>query len=176
MAAAGQIIPLLLFVIGALLLIASYRLTRAIRPTGHVDQVDGDTEAYVPHGLLILVEDRLAGQPHGLLRLADRQQTIPIQVIDRASPAVPDQVAGCQMSAFCYLVEAIYDQEVPYGMLRYADLDVQIDWTPENRQALADLLSEMRLQAEASNVDRSHNTPSICAACIVKEVCDQALV
>jgi hypothetical protein len=175
MAATGQIIPLLLFVIGALLLIAAYRLTRAIRPTGHVDQVDGDSEAYVPHGLLVLIEDGLAGQPHGLLRLADRRRAIPILVIDRASPAVPDQVAGCQMAALCYLAEAAYDQEVPYGVLRYADLDVQLDWTPENRRALIGLLSEMRSQAAADNVDRSHDTPSICAACIVKEVCDQAL-
>ncbi len=175
MAAAGQIIPLLLFVIGALFLIAAYRLTRAIRPTGHVDQVDSDSEAYVPHGLLILIKDRLAGQPHGLLRLADRQQTIPIQVIDKTSPAAPDQIASYQMAALCYLVEATYDQKVPYGMLRYADLDVQLDWTPENRRALTGLLSEMRSQAAAGNVERSHDSPSTCAACIVKEYCDQAL-
>ncbi len=176
MTTAGQIIPLLLFVIGALFLIAAYLLARSIRPTGHVDQVDADSEAYVPHGPLILTREGLAGQPHGLLRLTGRQQIIPILVIDEAAPDVLDQTASYQIAALCYLVEAVYNQDVPYGMLRYADLDGQFDWTPENRRALTDLLSEMRSQEAAGDVMRSHNDPSICAVCIIKETCDQALV
>jgi hypothetical protein len=175
MTTAGQIIPLLLFVIGALFLISAYLLTRSIRPTGHVDQVDADSEAYVPHGPLILAGEGLAGQPHGLLRLTGSQQIIPILVIDEAAPAVPDQIASYQIAALCYLAEAIYNQDVPYGMLRYTDLDSRFDWTPENRQALADLLSEMRLQEAAADAERSHNDPSICAVCLVKEYCDRAL-
>jgi CRISPR/Cas system-associated exonuclease Cas4 (RecB family) len=176
MTAAGQIIPLLLVVIGALCLIAAYRLSRTIHPTGHVDRLDGDSEAYVPHGLLVLVEETLAGQPHGLLRLTGEQQIVPVQVIDEPSPAVPDQAASYQMAALCYLVEAIYHQEVPYGMLRYTDLDSQLDWTPENRRALTNLLSEMRAQASAANVDRSHEDPLICRVCAVRAYCDQSLV
>ncbi len=175
MSVAVQVVALLLIILGLMALLAAYRLRQAVRPTGHVDLVDSACEGYVPHGPLISPVDLLAGQPHGLSRRTDQGQVIPVTVIDEPAPPVPELASRMQVAAFCQLTEIVYDQSVPYGLLRYVDRDVIVEWTSELGQELSQLLEAMRAHASAEDVPRSHNDPAVCRACRVKKVCDQVL-
>ena len=175
MSIVAQAIPLLLLVIGLLLVLASYRLRHSIRPTGHVDYHNTQTEAYIPHGPIIRLEEAIAGQPHGLLRFITERQIVPVLVIDTRSPGTPDPATRMQMALLCLLTELIYDQNVPYGVLRYADHDLPLNWTPGLAQELNDLLVAMRADVSAIDVPRSHDDPSVCYACVVQDYCNQAL-
>ena len=170
-----QIGVLLLLVLGLLLLLAAYRLRQVARPTGHVDHADAEVEAYVPHGPLISLRHRLAGQPHGLLRLLESREVVPVYVIEAPAPASPSHSTRLKIGAFCLLTELVYDQSVPYGLVRYADEDIPINYTPGLSQLLEDHLTAMAIAAGSRSVDRSHDDPTVCRACPVQADCDQAL-
>ena len=171
-----QVLALLCVVFGMLLLLAAYRLNSTVRPTGHVDFVDSQQEAYIPHGPLIDAKNRLAGQPHGLLRLLSEGQTVPVMVVGAPVPGdLPDPVHRYQMALFCYLTEQVYDQPVPYGLLRYADADLSVNWTPGLSDELFQLIDQMRADQAGADIARSHDDPARCQVCAVRAVCHQAL-
>jgi CRISPR/Cas system-associated exonuclease Cas4 (RecB family) len=171
-----QIGALLCVVGGVLLIVAGYRLRQAIRPTARVDLADQAAEAIVPRGPLISPAAGLAGTPHGLLHLVTEGHMIPVQVVDGPAPEAVPRVTQAQAAALCRLAELVYDRSVPYALLRYADRDVSLEWGADLRGELADLLNEMRRAAAAPEVPRSHEDPSICRACAVREHCAQSLV
>lgn len=170
-----QIGALLCIVGGVLLIVAGYRLRQAVRPTARIDLADQAVEAIVPRGPLISPSAGLAGTPHGLLHLVAERQMIPVQVIDLPTPGFPTRATRMQAAALCRLVELVYDRSVPYALLRYTDRDVPLEWGPDLRGELAELLGEMRQAAAAPEVPRSHEEPSICRACVVRAHCAQAL-
>jgi hypothetical protein len=185
MSGATQVIALLLFTFGLMALLAAHRLRGNIRPPGHVDvdvdiDVDGDyvgrqPEAYIPHGPLVCPARRLAGQTSGLLRLATGRQMIPIYVCEQPAPDVPADADQMRVAALCLLTEVIYDQNVPYGLLRYTDRDIPLAWTADQARVLDHLLRAMQSAALAEDVPRSHNDPATCGACPVRGACEQAL-
>jgi CRISPR-associated exonuclease Cas4 len=171
-----QVLALLCLVFGMLLLLAAYRLSSTVRPTGHVDFVDGQQEAYIPHGPLISDKGALAGQPHGLLRLLGEGQTVPVLVVDAPAPGnLPDPAHRFQMALFCHLIEQVYDQPVPYGVIRYADADLSVNWTPGLSDELFQLIDQMRADRARADVPRSHDDPARCRGCVVRASCSQAL-
>lgn len=175
MPGAVQIIALLLLIFGLMLLLAAYRLGQAVRPTGHVEYVDGEVEATVPRGPLISTADGLAGQPHGLLRITGERQIVPVQVLDGPAPGTLDRATRLSAAVFCLLAEVVYDQAVPYALLRYTDQDIALEWTPDVADEVSQQLAAMRSDAAAADVHRSHDDPAICRACKVRALCDQAI-
>ncbi len=171
-----SIAALLLFIVGLMLLLASYRLRQGVRPTGHVDYVEGVLEAYVPHGPLVASRLHLAGRPHGLLRLVDRGQVIPIHVVDSpAPPEGPEPAQAIEVMALCLLVEEVYSVVVPYGIVRYSDKDISAAFTPRRQGQVEEILARMHGAAGGMEFSRTHDDPSICLACPVRAICDQAL-
>ncbi len=170
-----QVAALLLLVFGLMLLLAAYRLGQSVRPTGRVDYADAEVEDIVPHGPLISAANGLAGQPSGLLHLLGERQMAPVQVLDGPAPDALDERTRMQAAALCLLAEVVYDQPVPYAVLRYADRDVALDWTPGLAGELRERLAAMRSDVAAGEVHRSHDDPAICRACAVRTICNQAL-
>jgi CRISPR-associated exonuclease Cas4 len=80
-----------------------------------------------------------------------------------------------QLAAYCLLVEDVLKAPVPYGIIRYRDSEVHVEYTPELREDLLDIMDEM-LEARASfEVHRSHDDPRRCANCYMRDVCNEAL-
>lgn len=103
---------------------------------------------------------------------------VPVEVKRTAAPAggqaYPSHVM--QLAAYCLLIEEAHGQAPPHGLIRYADATVQIDYTPALRQALLDLLAEMRQARRGDDVRRSHDDPARCRGCGVRHACgSQAL-
>ena len=117
---------------------------------------------------------QLTGKPDYLVR--GSQGIIPVEVKSGPAPAGgPREGHIYQLAAYCALVAETYEQRPAYGLIQYADQTLAVDYTPALEAELLDLLAEIRADAEADEVDRSHESAARCRACGFREVCDQAL-
>ena len=80
-----------------------------------------------------------------------------------------------QLAAYCLLAEDSLGARVPYGVIRYSDGEVTVDYTMELRDELLMLLEEMREAREAEDVHRSHTDVRRCKGCSVREHCEERL-
>jgi CRISPR-associated exonuclease Cas4 len=117
----------------------------------------------------------LSGRPDYLVR--NRDGIVPIEAKSRMCPASGRAYDShvFQLAAYCLLVEDVIGAHVPYGIIRYADAEVFIDYTAELRDELIELLDEMREARNAEEVHRSHNEARRCSKCSMREICDEAL-
>ena len=70
-----------------------------------------------------------------------------------------------QVAAYCLLVEETNAKTPPFGVLRYRSQSFRIDFTPQLRAKLLDMLGEMRSCLDAEDVERSHDSAARCAVC-----------
>jgi CRISPR-associated exonuclease Cas4 len=116
----------------------------------------------------------LKGRPDYLVRV-DRG-IVPVEVKSTKRPASGAYDSHImQLAAYCLLVEEVTGASVPYGIIRYADAEVLIDYTPELRDELIELLYEMDEAREAMDVHRSHGDARRCSRCSMREICEEAL-
>jgi CRISPR/Cas system-associated exonuclease Cas4 (RecB family) len=80
-----------------------------------------------------------------------------------------------QLAAYCLLVESILGAEVPYGVIKYSDREIIVDYTEGLRDELITLLEGMRAAREAEDVHRSHLDIRRCSKCSMREVCTESL-
>lgn len=118
----------------------------------------------------------LTGRPDYLVKTAEG--VVPIEAKSAKCPANgrPYDSHIMQLMAYCLLVEDALEERVPYGIIRYRDCELAIDYTPEMKEDLLALLEEMRAARRAEDVHRSHEDPRRCAGCSMLEACDEALV
>jgi CRISPR-associated exonuclease Cas4 len=118
----------------------------------------------------------LTGRPDYLVKTAEG--IVPIEAKSAKCPTNgrPYDSHVMQLIAYCLLVEDVLQEHVPYGIIRYRDCELSIDYTPELREDLIALLEEMTEARHAEEVHRSHEDPRRCAGCSMREVCDEALV
>jgi CRISPR-associated exonuclease Cas4 len=73
----------------------------------------------------------------------------------------------------------VLGRAVPYGVVKYRDREVRVEYTDELRgHALAlieEMKEEMRASADGEEVHRSHEDPRRCAACSLRDVCTESL-
>jgi CRISPR-associated exonuclease Cas4 len=117
----------------------------------------------------------LSGRPDYLVRTPDG--IVPVEAKSTMCPASGRAFDShiFQLAAYCLLVEDVIGANVPYGIIRYADAEVLIDYTPELKDELIELLEEMREARHAEEVHRSHSEARRCSKCSMREICDEAL-
>ncbi|HVG31331.1 MAG TPA: CRISPR-associated protein Cas4 [Pyrinomonadaceae bacterium] len=117
----------------------------------------------------------LTGRPDYLVRTRDG--IIPVEAKSARRPAGgrPYDSHLMQLAAYCLLVEDALGARVPYGVVRYADAEVRVEYTDELRETLLETLAEIRDAREAEDVHRSHDEPRRCASCGYRDVCDESL-
>jgi len=124
-----------------------------------------------------LVAERLGlvGKPDYLVRT--REGIVPVEAKSARLPADgrPYDSHVMQLAAYCLLVEEVLGTAVPYGIIRYRDSEVEVDYTTELKEELLDLLDEMREARSYGEVHRNHDEMGRCANCYMRDVCDEAL-
>jgi CRISPR-associated exonuclease Cas4 len=117
----------------------------------------------------------LSGRPDYLVRVSDG--IVPVEAKSTKCPANGRAFDShvFQLAAYCLLVEDVIGADVPYGIIRYADAEIIIDYTTELRDELIELLDEMRRARNAEEVHRSHGEARRCSRCSMREICDEAL-
>lgn len=115
----------------------------------------------------------LSGRPDYLVEV--KGATIPVEVKSGRRPAVLYRSHLLQLAAYCLLVEETRGQPPPYGLLRYSDDTVRVDYTPRLRAELLAALEEIRRARMSGDVPRSHEEPARCRHCGYRHLCDQRL-
>jgi len=143
-------------------------------PAGRV--VYSDTGGWSrPEKPLFSAALQLTGKPDYLVRQGAAY--IPVEVKSGRAPAEGPYASHVyQLAAYCALVEETYHHRPAYGLIKYADRTLSVDFTPALESELSDLLDEMRANGEAEDVARSHSSAARCRACGFREECDESLV
>ena len=105
----------------------------------------------------------LTGRPDYLVE--ERGRVIPVEVKSALSPPIPYRSHVLQLAAYCLLVEEEYGQPPPYGIIKYHDQALAIDYSSRLRAELLDTLAKMRHDLAADDVIPSHSNPNRCRRC-----------
>lgn len=145
------------------------------RPVGRLAPAEVGAEGFKQEKPLVSTALGLVGRPDYLVEAEGG--VVPVEVKSASSPADgrPYDSHVAQLAAYCLLVEDLLGASVPYGVIRYRDREVRVEFTDGLRaQALA-LVEEMRAARDAEEVHRSHEDPRRCAGCSMRDVCTEAL-
>ena len=115
----------------------------------------------------------LTGKPDYLVQ--QNGQIIPVEVKTGRTPEAPYDSHIYQVAAYCLLVEKIYKERPPYGIIHYPQRNFAVDFTPALENALLDLLAEIRRDETRAEVNCSHAEPARCVRCGFRKVCEQKL-
>lgn len=169
--------PVLLALSAALLAIALWLALRARRsrqqsglPQGRLVYADTGRWSAVAQPYYS-ARYRLTGKPDYLVDGDDG--LAPVEVKHTAAPAGGQAYAShiMQLAAYCLLVEEAYGQTPAYGLIRYDDATVRIDYTAAVRSRLLELMEEVRASRGQDDVGRSHREAARCRACGVRHAC-----
>jgi CRISPR-associated exonuclease Cas4 len=117
---------------------------------------------------------QLTGKPDYLVRVAEGY--VPVEVKSGRAPAQGAYAAHIyQLAAYCALVAEAYAARPAYGLIKYADKIVAVDYTADLERELKTILEDLRADSEADDVARSHTSAARCRACGFREVCDEHL-
>jgi CRISPR-associated exonuclease Cas4 len=142
-------------------------------PAGRV--VYTDTRGWGrPEKPLFSARLQLTGKPDYLVR-ADGGY-VPVEVKSGRAPAQGAYPAHVyQLAAYCALVAEAHAVRPAYGLIKYADKIVAVDYTTDLERELETILEDLRADSEADEVARSHNSSARCQACGFWEACDEHL-
>jgi len=117
----------------------------------------------------------LVGRPDYLIETDEG--VVPVEAKSASAPpdGRPRDSHVAQLAAYCLLVEDVLGASVPYGLIKYRDRDVRVEYTHELRESALALIEEMNEAARADEVHRSHEDPRRCAGCSLRDVCTESL-
>ncbi|MCC9074574.1 Dna2/Cas4 domain-containing protein [Litorilinea aerophila] len=165
---------LLLMLGGALLWLGRRTREQAGLPPGQV--IYSDTGAWeAVTAPLVSRRHGLVGRPDYLVqhRVGGRTTVIPVEVKSRACPDTPYPSHVLQLAAYCLLVEDVYGQRPPHGLLHYADRTFQIPFTDELRRQVLAASDAIRRARSAPDVHQQHDEPARCRGCGYLHACDE---
>lgn len=144
-------------------------------PVGRIAPVSMNERGERQEKPLLSHRHALVGRPDYLMQTDEG--IVPVEAKSANCPAsgVPYESHLMQLACYCLLVEDTLEASVPYGVIRYRDCQLRVDYTNELRAMLLELLAEMREARRAVDVHRSHDEAARCAACGYREICVESL-
>jgi CRISPR-associated exonuclease Cas4 len=115
----------------------------------------------------------LVGKPDYLIQ--QNGLVIPVEVKSCRPPEAPYDSHIFQLAAYCLLVEKVYQNRPPHGLIHYPGRTFSIEFTSELREKTLALISEMHHKERSTNIPRSHEEPARCRNCGYKSLCEQRL-
>jgi CRISPR-associated exonuclease Cas4 len=150
------------------------------RPVGRVAGTEVGRDGKRQERPLVSETLELVGRPDYLVEAEDGG-VVPVEVKSTACPAGgrPYDSHLAQLAAYCLLVEDVLGATVPYGLVKYRDREVRVEYTDELRGRALALIEEMKEDINASangeEVHRSHDDPRRCIGCSLRDVCTESL-
>ncbi len=162
-------------VAGLLWLLAGRRHSSTGLPGRKILSADVGTE--FPQSRSIISERcGLTGKPDYMVRVLEG--VVPVEIKSGNCPRSgrPHDSHRCQVAAYCLLAEEALEANVPYGLVRYDDRLVRVEYTPTLRAELLNIMEEIRLSRKSNREQHiSHNHYSKCRACGYRETCRESL-
>lgn len=115
----------------------------------------------------------LSGRPDYIIEIDG--EPIPVDLKSGRMPKGPLFSHILQVAAYCLLLSEERGKRVSRGILKYGDVEHEIEFTPELEQLLLEKLGEMRRLAQSGDVHRNHSRPGKCRSCSRRELCPEKL-
>lgn len=113
----------------------------------------------------------LLGKPDYIVQHADGR-LIPVELkLGVQNATVPYSNHVVQLVAYCLILEDYSEQPPTHGILRYADRDFTIDYTPALRKKVIRLLAEMERCTEQQPPTLARQKVAKCRACTFQQIC-----
>ena len=144
-------------------------------PVGRIAPAEVGAEGVRQERPLVSASLGLVGRPDYLIGVEGG--VVPVEIKSAASPAGgrPYDSHVAQLAAYCLLAEDVLGARVPFGVIRYRDREVRVEFTDGLRGHALALMEEMRDARDAEEVHRSHEDPRRCAGCSMRDVCTESL-
>ena len=136
-------------------------------PSGDLVYEDADGQGE------ILYSDQvpLIGKPDYIIKLPNGQ-LVPIELkLSVQNVASPHSNHVMQIAAYCLILEEYSEVPPTHGVLRYADCDFTVDYTPALRKKVIRLLSEMQNCNEKQRPQLARQRVTKCRACTFQPIC-----
>ncbi|HST52485.1 MAG TPA: CRISPR-associated protein Cas4 [Pyrinomonadaceae bacterium] len=145
------------------------------KPVGRIAPAEVGKEGIRQEKPLVSGALELVGRPDYLIESDDG--VVPVEVKSAACPSDgrPRDSHVAQLAAYCLLVEDVLGARVPFGVIKYRDRDVRVEYTEELKDWALALVEEMRGATCEDEVHRSHEDPRRCAGCSLRDVCTESL-
>jgi CRISPR-associated exonuclease Cas4 len=113
----------------------------------------------------------LVGKPDYVIKQADgRLVPIELKPLTR-NAATPYSNHVVQLAAYCLILEDYADRPPTHGILRYADREFTIDYTPRLRKKVLRLLDEMALANKHHAPPLEKQQATKCRVCAFQTIC-----
>ena len=113
----------------------------------------------------------LVGKPDYIVKLPDGRP-VPIElkltVHDVTAPHTHHMI---QLAAYCLILEDYFVQAPTHGILRYADREFTVEYTPALKKKVIRLLTEMARCGEQQPPPLARQRVSKCRACTFQPIC-----
>ena len=113
----------------------------------------------------------LVGKPDYIVQLPDGRP-VPIELKPGVHDAtIPYSNHSVQVAAYCLILEDYFVEAPTHGILRYADCEFTIEYTPALRKKVIKLLTEMERCSEQQPPPLAKQRVAKCRACVFQPVC-----
>jgi len=115
----------------------------------------------------------LSGRPDYIVDFEG--ELIPVDVKTGRKPKGPLFSHILRVAGYCLLLEDEGGAKVTHGILRYDDIEHDIEYDEELKSLLLSKLEEMRGLLKTGEVHRNHNRTGKCRSCSRRELCPERL-
>ena len=113
----------------------------------------------------------LVGKPDYIVQLPDGRP-VPIELkLGVHDATIPYSNHSVQVAAYCLILEDYFVEAPTHGILRYADCEFTIEYTPALRKKVIKLLREMESCSEQQPPPLAKQRVAKCRACVFQPVC-----
>jgi len=136
-------------------------------PSGDLVYEDVDGQGEMLHS----DQAPLSGKPDYIIKLSNGQLvpiTLKLSVHNVTSPQSNHVI---QVAAYCLILEDYSEVPPTHGILRYADRDFTVEYTPTLRKKVLRLLTEMQDWNENQRPQLARQKVTKCRACTFQPIC-----
>src|SRR6185312_3238517 len=120
---------------------------------------------------LVSSEYLLSGKPDYVVQLQDGRP-VPIELKPMVqNVAAPYSHHIIQLMAYCLILEDYFEVAPTHGLLRYADREFTIEYTPALRKKVIRLLTEMARYTQHQSPSLKRQRVGKCRACVFQPIC-----
>src|SRR6266568_3021154 len=113
----------------------------------------------------------LVGKPDYVVKLPDGRP-VPIELkLTVQNVTAPYNNHIVQVGAYCLILEDYFEQPPTHGILRYADREFTIEYTPALRRKVIRLLTEMERCSAQQPPPLAKQRAAKCRACVFQPIC-----
>jgi CRISPR-associated exonuclease Cas4 len=113
----------------------------------------------------------LVGKPDYVVQLPDGRP-VPIELkLGVQDATAPYSNHAVQIAAYCLILEDYFEQPPTHGILRYADREFTVEYTPAMRRKVIRLLSEMERCSEQQPPPLLRQRAAKCRLCAFQPIC-----